>query len=368
MRSEQVPGVGAQPAGDPGDEAFRPDEAQRLRAMQADPQQTIEAGKMIHVGVRHEDVAHPHQLPGRQGGDVTEVEQQGTARAAQIEVDAGIRKRVVDAASLDKVVHARQRTRRQGRCGPAVRSGLQGRQDLVRRPAPGLEGAARRREGAGEVASPAKNRRPPTGRPAPRARRRRPAAHTRRSPAPTAPAPRADGPGARPGGGNPRRNPASSSGAKAAAAALPARSRSRPSGAAEIALDHRPPERPQLVGGRPGAARLPIRCPSTGSSSGAASAGRACRRDPAAGPAAAASLSGSGGSKRDAPGGQARRSTQSPSAAPASRVPPAVSSGRPGPRWSIRVTGVPNRTFSVGAERPPPAVALRTRQSGPGRA
>jgi hypothetical protein len=43
-------------------EARRPHEVKRLRAMQAEPQQPVEAGNVVHVGVRHEHMAHPHQL------------------------------------------------------------------------------------------------------------------------------------------------------------------------------------------------------------------------------------------------------------------------------------------------------------------
>ncbi|MGH1570655.1 hypothetical protein ACRAWG_08330 [Methylobacterium sp. P31] len=122
MGPEQVPGVGVQAVGDPGDEPFRPDEAQGLRAVQADPQQTVEPGEVVHVGVRHEDVAHPHQLPGGERGDVTEIEQQGPPRVSEVEIEAGIREGVVDEAALDEVAHARQRPDRRGRSGRAGRT------------------------------------------------------------------------------------------------------------------------------------------------------------------------------------------------------------------------------------------------------
>jgi hypothetical protein len=51
---------------DPVAERGRTDEMKRHRPMQTDAQEPIEAGKMIHVGVRHESMAHAQKLARRQ--------------------------------------------------------------------------------------------------------------------------------------------------------------------------------------------------------------------------------------------------------------------------------------------------------------
>src|SRR5215510_8182656 len=52
----------------------RAGEVQRHCPMQTDAQQPIEPDKMIHVGVRHEDMADAKELPGRQRGQIAESE------------------------------------------------------------------------------------------------------------------------------------------------------------------------------------------------------------------------------------------------------------------------------------------------------
>ena len=43
--------------------------------MQTDAQQPIEPDKMIHVSVRHEDMADAKEEAGRQRGQIAEIEQ-----------------------------------------------------------------------------------------------------------------------------------------------------------------------------------------------------------------------------------------------------------------------------------------------------
>ena len=54
--------------------ARRADEMQRHCPMQTDAQQPIEPDKMIHVGVRHEDMTDAKELAGRERGQIAEIE------------------------------------------------------------------------------------------------------------------------------------------------------------------------------------------------------------------------------------------------------------------------------------------------------
>ena len=56
-------------------EAGRTDEMKRHRPMQTDAEEPIEAGKMIHVGVRYEGIAHAQEVARRQRRQIAEVEQ-----------------------------------------------------------------------------------------------------------------------------------------------------------------------------------------------------------------------------------------------------------------------------------------------------
>ena len=88
---EQIPGIAAELVGHPLDEAGRTDEVKRGGAMQADPQQAIEAGEMIHVGVGHEHVGETQELARRQRRQLAEVEQQGPPPEAEIDEQPRIR-------------------------------------------------------------------------------------------------------------------------------------------------------------------------------------------------------------------------------------------------------------------------------------
>ena len=63
----QVPGVGAQLVGHPVDKAGRAEQPQPLVPAQAQPQQPVEIGEVIHMSVGDEHVADPQQLAGGQG-------------------------------------------------------------------------------------------------------------------------------------------------------------------------------------------------------------------------------------------------------------------------------------------------------------
>ena len=58
---------------------------QRHRPMQTDAQQSIEPGKMIHVGVGHEGMADAQELTRRQRGQIPEIEQRRAATETEID-------------------------------------------------------------------------------------------------------------------------------------------------------------------------------------------------------------------------------------------------------------------------------------------
>jgi hypothetical protein len=66
-------------------EAGRTDEMKRHRPTQTDAEEPIEAGKMIHVGVRYEGMAHPQEVARRQRRQIAEVEQKRAAAEAEID-------------------------------------------------------------------------------------------------------------------------------------------------------------------------------------------------------------------------------------------------------------------------------------------
>ena len=65
--------------------ADRPDEMKRQRPMQTDAEEPIEAGKMIHMSVRYEGMAHAQELARRQRCQIAEVEQKSAAPKAEID-------------------------------------------------------------------------------------------------------------------------------------------------------------------------------------------------------------------------------------------------------------------------------------------
>ena len=91
--------------GDLVDEAGRTNEVKGGGPVQADPQQAIEARKMIHVGVGHENMGEAQELARGQRRQLAEIEQQGAAAEAEIDEQPRIRKRIIDQARLHEPSH-----------------------------------------------------------------------------------------------------------------------------------------------------------------------------------------------------------------------------------------------------------------------
>jgi hypothetical protein len=74
MLAQEVPLIGVETVRHTLDEAGWTNEVKRLGPVKADTQQTVKAGKVVHMRVRDEDVAHAHQLPCLKCCDIAEVE------------------------------------------------------------------------------------------------------------------------------------------------------------------------------------------------------------------------------------------------------------------------------------------------------
>ena len=74
MFTEKVQCIGLELVLDAIGKTRRTDEMQRHCPMQTDAQQPIEPDKMIHVGVRHEDMTDAKELAGRERGQIAEIE------------------------------------------------------------------------------------------------------------------------------------------------------------------------------------------------------------------------------------------------------------------------------------------------------
>ncbi len=66
-------------------EPARADQVQRRCPMQTNPEQPIEAGKMVHVGMRHESMSKAQKLARRERRQITEIEQQGTTAKSEVD-------------------------------------------------------------------------------------------------------------------------------------------------------------------------------------------------------------------------------------------------------------------------------------------
>ena len=73
--------------------------------MQADAQQPVETGEMVHVRVRHQGVAHAQQLARRERREIAQVEQQRAPSEPEINDEPGIGERLVDQTGLDECAH-----------------------------------------------------------------------------------------------------------------------------------------------------------------------------------------------------------------------------------------------------------------------
>jgi len=58
---------------------------QRCCPMQTNPEQSVEPGKMIHVGVRHKNMSNAQKLAGYKRCQITEIEQQGAAAKSEVD-------------------------------------------------------------------------------------------------------------------------------------------------------------------------------------------------------------------------------------------------------------------------------------------
>src|SRR4051794_7495840 len=105
VSAEEVPCKGSELVLDPLDEPERPDETKRLGTVKADPQQPVEAGEMIHVGVRDEGVAHAQDFARGERPKVAEIEQERPAAEAEVNVEARVIKWAVDQPRLDEPSH-----------------------------------------------------------------------------------------------------------------------------------------------------------------------------------------------------------------------------------------------------------------------
>jgi len=75
------------------EETGRTGEMKGSKAVQADPQQAVEAGEMIHVGVGNERMRDAAELACGQRRQVAEVEQQRATAKAKVDEHRRIRKR-----------------------------------------------------------------------------------------------------------------------------------------------------------------------------------------------------------------------------------------------------------------------------------
>ena len=73
--------------------------------MQTNPEQSVETGKMVHVGVRHQSMSNAQKLPGYKRCQITEIEQQGTTAKSEVDVKPGIGKRLIDETGLSEPGH-----------------------------------------------------------------------------------------------------------------------------------------------------------------------------------------------------------------------------------------------------------------------
>jgi hypothetical protein len=79
---------------------------QRRGTVQAEPQQPIEACKMIHVGVGNENMTDAHELARRQRRHVAKIEEQRPAAEAEVDEQRGIREGIIDEPGLHEPGHS----------------------------------------------------------------------------------------------------------------------------------------------------------------------------------------------------------------------------------------------------------------------
>jgi len=102
---DEVPGECGQLVPDLLDEAGRSIERERARSSEAHAQEPVETEEVVHVGVRHENVAGAEQLARRECRDVSEVEEHGPPLEQHVHEQRRIAERSVDQSRLEDRAH-----------------------------------------------------------------------------------------------------------------------------------------------------------------------------------------------------------------------------------------------------------------------
>jgi hypothetical protein len=89
----------------PREEAGWTDEVKGNDSVEAEPQQAIEACKMIHVGVRNESMRDTQEFARGQRRHVAEVKRQCPTAETEIDEQCGIRKGIIDEPRLHEPSH-----------------------------------------------------------------------------------------------------------------------------------------------------------------------------------------------------------------------------------------------------------------------
>ena len=93
------------------EKAGRAEEVKALVPPEEDPQQGVEAGEVVHVGVRDEGVAHLQELARGERREVPEVEEKGAAVEMEVDVEPRVAERVVDQPGVEEGFHPSGRAR-----------------------------------------------------------------------------------------------------------------------------------------------------------------------------------------------------------------------------------------------------------------
>ena len=102
----RVPGIGLQPVEQALDEALRPNDGQPLVPPDQQPQQPVEAGPVVHMGMRHRQHAQPQQVARHQGREIAAVQQDHAGQVQGFHKDAGIAGPAVQQARMQGCSHA----------------------------------------------------------------------------------------------------------------------------------------------------------------------------------------------------------------------------------------------------------------------
>ena len=82
----EVPGIGCEPMPDLVDETGRAKKMEFFLPAQEEPYQVVETDEMVDMGMGDEDVTEPQQFPGRQMGNLPDVEEYGPSLEKEIDV------------------------------------------------------------------------------------------------------------------------------------------------------------------------------------------------------------------------------------------------------------------------------------------